>query len=288
MTGNDRVLRAMTDDGAFRVMTLRSTDTVAAVVDAQNVRGAAAGLLGEVVTGAVLVRETMAPWNRVQVLLRDKVGNQIVGDAYPEGRTRGLARVRDTSLGVRLENGGLLQVVRRIRGRSHEGIVEAGAEEGIAEVLVRYFLQSEQVHSMVGVACVLEDEEVRAAGGYVVQLLPEVTEPPLARMRERLQGLGNLAPRIAASDSDPERLLGDLMADTPHSRLAESGVSFACPCDDDRVVGAVSALGTDEIRELLERGETLSVTCDYCQTAYEIGPKQLRTLLEGPEGAGHS
>ena len=86
MTGpdGDRVLRAMTDDGSFRVMTIRSTDTVRGIVAAQEVRGIAAAQLAEIATGAVLVRETMAPGQRVQVLLRDDGDNLIVEDLVRE------------------------------------------------------------------------------------------------------------------------------------------------------------------------------------------------------------
>ena len=77
----DTVLRAMTDDGAFRVMVARTTDTVRAIVAAQQVDGFAANQLGDLVTAAVLVRETMSPPNRVQVLLRcgrDSLGVGVV------------------------------------------------------------------------------------------------------------------------------------------------------------------------------------------------------------------
>ena len=46
----DRVQRAMTDDGAFRVMTARTTETVREVLQAQGVKGQLGRALGELVT----------------------------------------------------------------------------------------------------------------------------------------------------------------------------------------------------------------------------------------------
>ena len=48
----DRVLRAMTDDGSFRVVATRTTDMVRGATAAQGVRGAAARTFGELLTGA--------------------------------------------------------------------------------------------------------------------------------------------------------------------------------------------------------------------------------------------
>ena len=90
--GADSVLRAMTNDGAFRVITARTTHTVKQTLEAQGAVGDTARHLGELITGTILVRETMAPNHRVQGLYKtaDRAG-QLVADTYPDGDTRGLA-----------------------------------------------------------------------------------------------------------------------------------------------------------------------------------------------------
>ena len=90
----DRVLRAMTDDGSFRVVATRTTDMVRGATAAQGVRGAAARTFGELLTGAVLVRESMAPDLRVQAVLQgDDRRSRMVADAHPDGMTRGLVQL---------------------------------------------------------------------------------------------------------------------------------------------------------------------------------------------------
>ena len=54
MESTDSVLRAITDDGAFRVIVARTTDTIQRVLDAQGAQGVTARHLGDLVTGAVL------------------------------------------------------------------------------------------------------------------------------------------------------------------------------------------------------------------------------------------
>ncbi len=280
----DRVLRAMTDDGAFRVMTIRSTDTVREAAAAQEVEGIPAVQLGELITGAVLVRETMAPGYRVQVLLRDQAESTIVGDAFPEGRTRGLVRVTDDILGVPLSEGGILQVMRSLPGRApHQGVVEVDLDGGIDQALMSYFRQSEQIETMVAVSCVEDDGQIVAAGGYVVQLLPELTAPPLEAMNARLRAFGDLGPQLVPHDADPQWLLDALLKDTDYTGLAESPVCFACGCGNEKAIGAVAALGEAEVRELLAKNETVKVSCDYCRTPYEVGPDDFRRILDSNE-----
>ena len=70
MPENDTVVRAMTDDGAFRIVAARTTDTARAVIAAQELSGSIAHDMADLVTAAVLYRETMAPSLRVQCIVR--------------------------------------------------------------------------------------------------------------------------------------------------------------------------------------------------------------------------
>ncbi|MDB4996681.1 MAG: hypothetical protein JWM74_4113, partial [Myxococcaceae bacterium] len=51
-TTDDSVLRALTDDGAFRVVTVNTTSTVRAAILAQGTTGEAARVFADLVTGA--------------------------------------------------------------------------------------------------------------------------------------------------------------------------------------------------------------------------------------------
>ena len=280
----DKILRAMTDDGAFRVMTIRSTDTARGAVEAQGVEGLPAAQLAEIVTSAVLVRETMAPGNRVQILLRDADEDLIVGDAFPEGRTRGLVRVRDDALGVRVDRGGQLQVMRSLPRRApHQGVVETGLIQGIDCALAEYFRQSEQVETMIAIACTLDGGSVRHAGGYVIQLLPEVSEPPLEAMRDRLAKFGDLATHLDTVGDDPQQLMDILLEGEASTHLADSPVHFACGCGPEKALAAVAVLGIDEVREMHAAGEPVGVNCDYCRTRYELSPSELEQIIRQAE-----
>src|SRR6201999_5406 len=121
----DNALRAVTDDGAFRVITVRTTDTVRRMLATHSLWGAEAVHLADLVTGAILVRETMDPAHRLQGLLRSADGNCTwVGESHPDGGARGLFTRKDKSL-VASVRGGTLEVVRSLRnGELHRGLVQ--------------------------------------------------------------------------------------------------------------------------------------------------------------------
>ena len=204
-----------------------------------------------------------------------------MGDAFPGGRTRGLARLEDDVLGVRCERAGTLQVLRSLpRGAPHQGVVGVAGSGDIAAALHAYFLESEQVTTRIGFGISLDGDDIAAAGGYVVQLLPEVTQPPLDAIERALAGLGDLAAELVQRDADPQWLLDAILGDTPYTALAASEVAFSCHCGREKAIGAVAALGEADLRQLLADAETTRVQCDYCRTAYEVGPDDYRRILE--------
>ncbi|MGD8858992.1 MAG: Hsp33 family molecular chaperone HslO [Myxococcales bacterium] len=278
---SDTVLRAMTDDGAFRVVVARSTDTVQKTLETQDAWGDNGRRLGELITGALLVRETMAPKHRVQAIFqsRDKRG-RLVADARPDGTNRGLLTRAGGLRTIDLE-GGALEMMRTLwMGELHRGVVEVPPGGGMSQALMAYMASSEQVASMIAVSCVLEGQTVKAAGGYIVQLLPEVGRGPLAIMTERLRDFENIDALITSTDAAPAPLLDELLYGMPFTRLDESEVRYECQCSAVRVMGALASLGRAELQELVDAQEVIEMGCDYCGTQYAVPPQQLKGLLE--------
>lgn len=279
---SDSVLRAITDDGAFRVITARTTETVRGAVDVQGATGRVARAFGELLTGAILYRETMAPQLRVQGVLKGsgKTGS-LVADSHPSGKTRGLVQL-ESGNELKLDDGAVIQMMRTLpSGRIAQGIVELPNGGGISQALMEYMQTSEQVVSMIAVSTAVdEDNRVISAGGYMVQLLPEVGRGPLMVMTERLREFESIDERIRESDFSPETLLEQLLYGMPFTRLEESSVGFECWCDELRVVSAIATLPKSDVEHLLAGGEVLEISCEYCKREYRIPPARLRGLLE--------
>jgi molecular chaperone Hsp33 len=278
----DGAVRAMTDDGAFRVVTVRTTDTVQRMLELQKHTGSNAQKLGEIVTGAVLVRETMAPDYRLQMLLRSADSRyRLVADSHPDGGSRGLITGANAASHDVSFVGATLEVVRTLyNGELHRGVVEVPDDGAISQALMTYLQSSEQVASMLAVSCVLDGQRVVAAGGYLVQLLPEVGRGPLAIMAERLSDFRDISELLAKTDAAPSPLLDEILYGMPFTRLSEHPLSWKCRCSTVRVMSSLATLSKTDLVELIEDGKPIELSCDFCGQAYNIGPSQLAGLMD--------
>ncbi|HEX4448336.1 MAG TPA: Hsp33 family molecular chaperone HslO [Polyangiaceae bacterium] len=277
---SDNALRAVTDDGAFRVITVRTTDIVRRMLATGSLWGPEAVQLADLVTGTILVRETMAPTHRVQGLLRSADASCLwVGDSDPDGGARGLLTRKDKKAAASIK-GGTLEVVRTLNnGELHRGMVQVPVGSTMSQALMAYLQESEQVVSMLAIGCVLGNDHVVAAGGYIVQLLPEVGQGPLAIMAERLRDFENIGPLLANLDAATTPLMNEILYGMPFTRLEESPLAWRCRCGRDRVLATLATLPRSDLVALSADEEPIELSCDFCGSKYAVSPAELRALL---------
>jgi molecular chaperone Hsp33 len=284
MGKGDTVLRALTDDGGFRVIAAQTTNTVRGIIEAQGTRGGLSHTFADVVTGAILVRESMAPDLRVQVIVQGDDGrSRLVCDSLPDGVTRGLAQMsREASRAAPLPigAGGLVQVARTLHnGALHQGVVSVPDNGSLSSAFMAYMQESEQTVTMISVGCHMVGDEVVAAGGYLVQLLPELSEGLLMVMTERLKDFETIEPLLAQGKASAEELLAETLYGMPHTRTADRAVRFGCTCSPARLAASLATLPRADIESMLADGKMLDIECDFCRKKYDFSPEQLRGLL---------
>jgi molecular chaperone Hsp33 len=280
----DGVVRALTDDGSFRVIAAVTTDTVRGAAAAQGASGATARRFGELVTGAVLVREVMAPQLRVQAILKGAPGRgSLIADSHPDGSTRGLVNFGASgaeAVAPGAESSGLLQVMRTMpNGALHQGVVSVPPAGSVEDALMTYFQESEQIVSVAGVAALDAGGEIMAAGGFVVQLLPEVGRGPLMIMTERLQSGLSLEAMLRTDEPTAEGLLDELLYGMTFTCVGAAEVAFRCHCSELRLIESLATLPAGDIADMLSSAEPLEIRCDYCKRDYAIAPEALRSAV---------
>ncbi len=283
MPERDAVMRAMTNDGAFRIVAARTTDTVRGVIAAQKLSGAVASDMADLVTAAVLYRETMAPSLRVQCIVRfADEGGRLVADSHPDGWCRGLVQAPspDSPPDVRVTPATLEMMRTLPNSELQRGVVEVPKSGNLSEAFMRYMQLSEQIVSMISLGSVTEGQ-TPTAGGYLVQLLPEAAEAETAMetMTKRLESFVEIGDRLQASDGSPTRLIEQIFEGMPFTWLHESEIRFGCQCSQLRVMTTLSLLDRSEVQELVDEGEALSVGCDYCGASYTVEIAHLQGLL---------
>jgi len=280
----DIVLRAITDDGAFRVIAADTTATVRGAIAAQRPETLdLTRTFADLLTGAVLVRESMAPDNRLQAILQgDNPRARMVADTHPDGATRGLIQLPSETKELTFAKEGLLQIARTLHnGSLHQGVVRVPeGSTNLSAGFMAYMQDSEQTTTMIAIGCHMSNGEVAAAGGYMVQLLPEVAEGPLAVMTERLKDFEDIVPLLARGGASPEELLRETLYGMPYTKVGDRNVSFGCRCSPERLALSLASLPRADIESLMGDGKPLEIECDYCRTKYDFTQQQLRALID--------
>jgi molecular chaperone Hsp33 len=205
----------------------------------------------------------------------------IVGDSHPDGSARGLVQLTAGQTEFALGDGSLMQMMRTLHdGRLQQGIVQLPDGAGISSGLMQYMETSEQVTCVICVATLVDEDQILAAGGYIVQLLPEAHQGPLMLMTERLNDFPAIETLIGASDFSPRQLADEILFGMPFTPTEETEVRFDCNCSQVRVVAGLSTLQSSVIQGLIDEGGLLDISCDFCGKSYQVAPEQLRGLLK--------
>ncbi len=157
----------------------------------------------------------------------------------------------------------------------------------IAEDLTWYFAESEQVPSSVGLGVLVDrDLSVKQSGGFLIQLMPDTPEEVIAELEERLKHMAPVTTMLEEGKS-PEEILDSLIGPFSPKILEKNEVSFYCGCSKDRVEKALISVGADSIREMLEDGEPIDVSCSFCGKSYRFELDDLKRILTYQESRGN-
>ncbi|MEK3885245.1 Hsp33 family molecular chaperone HslO [Paenibacillus sp. PL2-23] len=150
----------------------------------------------------------------------------------------------------------------------------------LGEDFTYYFAVSEQTPSAVGVGVLVEnDNSVLHAGGFIVQLLPGLTDAEITRLEEAIAGMPTVT-TLMAEGAGPEDLLKRVVGDEDLVIHDSMPLTFKCKCTAEKVEQTLISLGEAELAAIIEEDGQAEVVCPFCNEAYVFGREQLERLLE--------
>lgn len=293
MEHSNYMVRATALDGKVRAFALRATDVVDELQRRHETFPAVTAALGRTAMGALLLAAASLKEEDQVLTVEVKGGGpagRIVSTANGRGEVRGLVTrpqvhaesVRPGKLNVAGVVGttGYLSVIKDLGMRDpYQGTVELQSGE-IGDDLAFYLARSEQIPSAVGIGVfVNRDGRVEAAGGFLVQLLPGLSEEEVVEIEREIAALPHPTTLIREGLA-PEQVLERVFAGGVEL-LDRYPVRFACPCSRHRFESAIITLGHDEIERLIEEEDkpATEVVCHFCNEAYQFSPDDMRELL---------
>jgi molecular chaperone Hsp33 len=292
----DQLVRATAAGGGIRAVGVITTKLTQEARDRHVLSNVATAALGRTMAGGLLLASSMKrPGARMSLQIKgDGPMGGLMVDAGLDGTVRGYVDRPAVELPLnpqgKLDVGGaigpvgLLYAVRDTGvGYHYSSTVELVSGE-IGEDLTYYLATSEQTPSalLVGVFLDGEQNQVEAAGGLLIQILPKAAQDPklAALLESRVAGLQSFTSMLRSGMSlhqMMEALLGDLDLEIfPESQL----VRFHCHCTKDRVLDALPMLGEVELLDMIATDGQAEATCHFCNTVYVADRAELMAVVE--------
>lgn len=266
--------------------------TTAMVQEAKTIHGTSptvTAALGRLLTGAVLLGSVLKePEHRVVLQIHSRGPVQrLLAESDGLGRVRGYPGVPTADLPSRqgkLDVGGvvgqgMLHVIREV-GNPEPTTGTVPLENGeIGEDLASYLIQSEQIPSAVSLGVfVRHDYVVTAAGGFLIQFHAEIEEDLITHIERALADTPPVTTMVLAG-YQPRDMLQRALGNLPLEVVRHGTPTWYCYCSRERVLGALIAMGEQELCDLIATEGNTAVRCDFCLTTYDFHKEELEALL---------
>ena len=149
----------------------------------------------------------------------------------------------------------------------------------IAEDLSAYLVESEQIPAACGLGVLVDtDHSVKAAGGFLVQLMPGAPEELIAKLEDNIFMMDQLTTILDEDGADA--ILPQVMRGLEPEIVLRHPMAYRCACSRARVEQALRQCGAQELQDMIAEGKDTQVHCQFCDAEYVFTPAQLQTLLD--------
>lgn len=289
---SDYIVRAISADGLVQAAAICSRELTERARQIHHASPVATAALGRALAGASMMGNALKGQG-ASLTLQIKGGGPL-GTVLAVSDTQGNVRgyVANPQVDLPLRDDGKLDVGGAVGGEGTIAVIKdlhmkepyvgtidlLGGE--IAEDVAGYFVESEQIPTACALGVLVDrDQSVKAAGGYLIQLMPGAGEDVITKVEGGIMAAGPVSALLDKND-DPEQLLRDVMSDFDLKVLETCPVSYRCYCSRERVERALISLGRDELEQMLSEQGGCQLTCQFCDAVYDFSAEDLKGLLK--------
>lgn len=286
----DYMIRAIDETGSIRVFCASTTNAVERAREIHNTTPVSTAALGRVITASLLMGNTLKND-------KDKVSIQITGDgqiknilavANSRGEVKGYIANPHADLPLKSKGkldvggaigAGMMTVIKDLGMREpYVGQTELVTGE-IAEDLAHYFAHSDQQPSAVALGVLVDrDYTVKAAGGYIIQVLPNAKEEVIAKLEETIAKAEPISTLIEKGYT-PENVLDYVCEGLDMKILEKKDLKFVCDCCEERIERALISIGEKDLTEIIEEDGKAELCCEFCDAKYNFNKEELIDIL---------
>ena len=289
---SDYIVRAISADGLVQAAAICSRELTERARQIHKTLPVATAALGRTLAAASMMGDALKGQG-ASLTLQLKGGGPlgtVLAVSDHEGNVRGYVTNPQVDLplrpdgkldvGAAVGHEGTLTVIKDLHMKEpYVGTIDLLGGE-IAEDVAGYFLESEQIPTACALGVLVDrDQSVKAAGGYLIQLMPGAGEDVITKVEGGIMAAGPVSALLDKND-DPEQLLRDVMSDFDLKILETCPVSYKCYCSRERVERALISLGRNELEQMLAEQGGCQLTCQFCDAVYDFSAEDLKGLLK--------
>lgn len=288
----DQLVRAITAGGGVKAVAVTARELTEQARNIHRTLPTATAALGRTLAAAAMMGNALKE-DAASLTLQIKGGGPlgtVLAVSDPLGCVRGYVQNPQTDLPLRpdgkLDVGGAvgcegtLTVIKDL-GMKEPYIGSVGLLGGeIAEDLAAYFVESEQIPTACALGVLVDrDQSVKAAGGYLIQLLPGAGEDVISKVEGGVLAAGAVTGLLDRGLS-PSELLRTVLSDFEVEILETCPITYRCYCSRDRVERALISMGVAELEDMLAQQGGCELGCQFCDETYRFSAQELRELLD--------
>ncbi len=286
-----KLIRCITSDGEVMATAVDTTDIVNRAEQIHKTSAVVTAALGRLLTAGSMMGN-MLKGKDDSITLRvngdGPTGSLIVVSDF-NGDVRGyvqnpvvelpLNEKGKLDVGGAVGKNGLLYVLKDLGLKEpFSGSVPLVSGE-IAEDITSYYALSEQIPTVCALGVLVNpDLSVKAAGGYIIQLLPAASDATIDKLEAAISKLRSVTAMLD-SGMTPEDILRAALEGFEVEVLYTQDIEYKCNCSKDRVAKALISLGKEELENMAAEKEVTEVSCHFCDNTYNFTSEELKKLV---------
>jgi Disulfide bond chaperones of the HSP33 family len=288
----DKLVRATASNGDIRIIAAITTELVNEGVKFHNCAPTAAAALGRMLTAGSLMGATLKSEKDALTLQMSGGGEAkgVVVTSYADARVKGYIGNPSVDLPAnskgKLDVGGAIGkngnlVIIRDMGLKEPYVGQVPIYTGeIGDDLAYYFTVSEQTPSAVGLGVLVNtDLSIKAAGGFIIQMMPGANELAADLVTYRLQEIPSVTEMITKGMTI-EEILNYIFEDMDLKILDSMIPAYKCDCSREKVERALISIGQKDLEELYNEGKAEELKCHFCNKAYKFTHEEIGEIIK--------
>jgi len=282
----DEIVRAVAGNGYIKIAAISSKELTEKASSMHALSPTACAALGRTLAATSIIGNTLKE-ETGSVTVRINGGGplgSIIAVSDCIGNVRGYVQNPRTDLplkapgkldvGGAVGRSGMLTVIKDIGLKEpHVGSTALVSGE-IAEDFTAFFAESEQSPAACALGVLIDtDHSIKAAGGYIIQLLPGAPDSLAEQLEQSIMNVGPVTSVL--TDHTPEELIQLVLVGWDPIILEHVPVEYRCYCSRERVLGALSSLEPGEVEAMRKDGVPIEVCCQFCDSVYTFSPDEL-------------